>query len=82
MVLPGCRLCGVPDEEIVRRIAGTTCLTAGEVARVIEDVIALYLPTSLTNVGVSSSGVVFLLLLLVLLLRPAGLLGRAVQSRV
>jgi branched-chain amino acid transport system permease protein len=49
---------------------------------IIEDVVALYLPTSLTNVGVSSSGAVFLLLLLVLLLRPAGLFGRAVQSRV
>ncbi len=32
----------MPDEEIVRRIAGTTGLTAGEAARVIEDVIAWY----------------------------------------
>jgi hypothetical protein len=32
----------VPDEEIVRRIAGSTGLTASEAARVIEDVIAWY----------------------------------------
>jgi branched-chain amino acid transport system permease protein len=49
---------------------------------IVEDVVALYLPTSLTNVGVSSTGVVFVILLLVLLLRPAGLFGRPVQSRV
>jgi branched-chain amino acid transport system permease protein len=49
---------------------------------VVQDVVALYIPTSLTSVGVSSSGVVFLILLLVLLLRPAGLFGRAVQQRV
>jgi branched-chain amino acid transport system permease protein len=49
---------------------------------VVQDVVALYIPTSLTGIGVSSTGVVFLLLLVVLLLRPAGLFGRAVQSRV
>lgn len=49
---------------------------------IVQDVVALYIPTDLTNVGVSSTGVVFLLLLIVLLLRPAGLFGRVVQSRV
>jgi branched-chain amino acid transport system permease protein len=49
---------------------------------IIQDVVALYIPSSLTSVGISSSGVVFVILLLVLLLRPAGLFGRAVQSRV
>lgn len=49
---------------------------------IVQDVVALYMPTDLTSVGMSSTGVVFLLLLLVLLLRPAGLFGRAVQSRV
>ena len=49
---------------------------------IVQDVVALYIPTDLTNVGVRSSGVVFLLLLIVLLLRPAGLFGRVVQSRV
>jgi branched-chain amino acid transport system permease protein len=49
---------------------------------VVQDVVALYMPTNLTNIGLSSSGVVFFLLLLVLLVRPAGLFGRAVQNRV
>jgi branched-chain amino acid transport system permease protein len=49
---------------------------------IVQDVVALYIPTGLTNLGISSSGVVFVILLLVLLLRPAGLFGRSVQSRV
>jgi branched-chain amino acid transport system permease protein len=49
---------------------------------VVQDVVALYIPAGLAGMGVSSSGVVFLLLLLVLLLRPAGLFGTAVQGRV
>jgi branched-chain amino acid transport system permease protein len=49
---------------------------------IMQDVVALYLPVSLTNVGISSTGIVFVLLLIVLLLRPAGLFGRAVQHRV
>jgi branched-chain amino acid transport system permease protein len=49
---------------------------------VVQDVVALYMPTDLTSLGVSSSGVVFLILLIVLLVRPAGLFGRTVQSRV
>jgi branched-chain amino acid transport system permease protein len=49
---------------------------------VVQDVVALYMPANLTSIGVSSTGVVFFLLLIVLLVRPAGLFGRAVQSRV
>lgn len=49
---------------------------------IVQDVVALYIPTNLTGLGVSSTGVVFLLLLVTLLVRPAGLFGRAVQSRV
>jgi branched-chain amino acid transport system permease protein len=49
---------------------------------IVQDVVALYIPTSLTSVGVSSSGVVFVILLLVLLLRPGGLFGRTTQNRV
>jgi branched-chain amino acid transport system permease protein len=49
---------------------------------VVQNLVALYIPTSLSNLGVSSTGVVFLLLLAVLVVRPAGLFGRAVQGRV
>jgi branched-chain amino acid transport system permease protein len=49
---------------------------------ILQDVVALYIPTGLSNLGVSPTGVSFLLLLIVLLLRPAGLFGHAVQSRV
>jgi branched-chain amino acid transport system permease protein len=49
---------------------------------IVQDLVALYLPTQLSDQGVSSTVVVFLLLLIVLLLRPAGLFGTPVQGRV
>jgi branched-chain amino acid transport system permease protein len=49
---------------------------------VVQNLVAFYIPTGLSSVGVSSSTIVFLLLLVVLLVRPAGLFGIAVQRRV
>jgi len=49
---------------------------------VVQNLVTFYLPKGLSSVGVSGSAVVFLLLLIVLLLRPAGLFGVAVQRRV
>jgi branched-chain amino acid transport system permease protein len=49
---------------------------------IVQNLAALYIPTSLSDIGVSSTGVVFLLLLVALLVRPAGLFGTSVQSRV
>ncbi len=49
---------------------------------VIQNLVAFYLPTGLSDVGVSNNTIVFLLLLIVLLLRPAGLFGVATQRRV
>jgi branched-chain amino acid transport system permease protein len=49
---------------------------------ILQDLVALYIPTGLSSLGVSPTGVSFLLLLIVLLVRPAGLFGRVVQGRV
>jgi len=49
---------------------------------VIQNLVAFYLPTGLSDIGVSNNTIVFLLLLIVLLLRPAGLFGVATQRRV
>lgn len=49
---------------------------------IVQDLVALYLPTGLTDVGINSTSVVFLILLLVLLARPSGLFGRVEQERV
>jgi branched-chain amino acid transport system permease protein len=49
---------------------------------VVQNLAALYIPTGLSDIGVSSTGVVFLLLLVALLVRPAGLFGASAQSRV
>lgn len=49
---------------------------------IVQDLVALYLPTGLSDAGISSTAVVFLLLVLVLLVRPTGLFGSAQQGRV
>jgi len=49
---------------------------------IVQNLAALYIPTTLSDAGVSSTGAVFLLLLVVLLWRPAGLFGTPVQNRV
>ena len=49
---------------------------------IIQDLVALYVPTGLAEAGISSTAVVFLLLLIALLTRPAGLFGTSVQGRV
>jgi branched-chain amino acid transport system permease protein len=49
---------------------------------ILQNLVAFYMPSALATMGVSSTGVVFLLLLLVLLVRPAGLFGTVVQGRV
>jgi branched-chain amino acid transport system permease protein len=49
---------------------------------VIQNLVAFYLPTVWTSWGISKDAVVFLLLLAVLMVRPAGVFGTAVQRRV
>jgi branched-chain amino acid transport system permease protein len=49
---------------------------------VIQNLVAFYLPTVWTSWGISKDAVVFLLLLAVLMVRPAGAFGTAVQRRV
>ncbi len=49
---------------------------------VIQNLVTFYIPKDLSGLGISGSAVVFLLLLVVLLVRPAGLFGIAVQRRV
>lgn len=49
---------------------------------IVQNLATFYLPKGLSAAGFSGSALVFLLLLIVLLLRPAGLFGVAVQRRV
>ncbi len=49
---------------------------------VIQNLATFYIPKDFASVGISGSALVFLLLLVVLLVRPAGVFGVAVQRRV
>jgi branched-chain amino acid transport system permease protein len=49
---------------------------------IVYNLAAFYLPNSFNSAGIDSTGVVFALLFVALIVRPAGLFGRVVQGRV
>lgn len=49
---------------------------------IVYNLAAFYLPGSLSNAGIDSTGVVFAMLFLTLVIRPTGIFGRVDQSRV